>query len=136
MYDCDHAGGCGVMPQANLVVAIVDDDRRVRESLQSVLESAGYEAATFESAEAFLESATLSSVTCVIADVRLPGLDGTELQRRIRLERRQVPVILITAHDDNDVRRQALRDGAVAFLLKPFDGGELLEHIAQATNYS
>jgi FixJ family two-component response regulator len=57
-------------------------------------------------------------VTCVIADVRLPGMDGTELQRRIRRERRQLPVILITAHDDEDVRQQALRDGAVAFLVK------------------
>jgi FixJ family two-component response regulator len=75
-------------------------------------------------------------VTCVIADVRLSGMDGTELQRRIRRERRQLPVILITAHDDEDVRQQALRDGAVAFLVKPFDGGDLLEHVARATNYS
>ena len=72
-------------------------------------------------------------VTCVIADVRLPGMDGTELQRRIRRERRQLPVIFITAHDDDDVRQQALRDGAVAFLVKPFDGGDLLEHVARAT---
>ena len=72
------------MPQSNLVVATVDDDRRVRESVQSVLESAGYEAVTFESAETFLLSGALSSVSCVIADVRLPGMDGTELQRRIR----------------------------------------------------
>jgi FixJ family two-component response regulator len=76
------------------------------------------------------------SVSCVIADVRLPGMDGTELQRRIRRERRQLPVIFITAHDDDDVRRQALRDGAVAFLVKPFDGGDLLEHVARATNDS
>jgi FixJ family two-component response regulator len=124
------------MPQSSLVVATVDDDRRVRQSVQSVLESAGYEAVTFESAEAFLKSGTLSSVTCVIADVRLPGMDGTELQRRIRRERRQLPVILITAHDDDDVRRRALREGAVAFLIKPFDGGDLLETIARATNYS
>jgi FixJ family two-component response regulator len=124
------------MRQLNLVVAPVDDDRRVRESVQSVLESAGYEALTFESAEAFLESGALSSVTCVIADVRLPGMDGTELQRRIRRERRQLPVIFITAHDDDDVRRQALRDGAVTVLVKPFDGGDLLEHIARAMNYS
>ena len=122
------------MPQSNLVVATVDDDRRVRESVQSVLESAGYEAVTFESAETFLLSGALSSVTCVIADVRLPGMDGTELQRRIRRERRQLPVILITAHDDDDVRQQALRDGAVAFLVKPFDGGDLLEHVARATS--
>lgn len=122
------------MSQVNLVVATVDDDRRVRQSIQSVLESAGYEAVTFESAEDFLASGALPNVRCVIADVRLPGLDGTELQRRIRRERPQLPLILITAHDDDDVRRQALRDGAVAFLVKPFDGGVLLEHIARATN--
>jgi FixJ family two-component response regulator len=124
------------MRQLNLVVATVDDDRRVRESVQSVLESAGYEALTFESAEAFLESGALSSVTCVIADVRLPGMDGTELHRRIRRERRQLPVILISAHDDDGVRQQALLDGAIAFLVKPFDGGDLLEHVARATHDS
>lgn len=122
------------MLQSHPIVATVDDDRRVRESVQSVLESAGYNAVTFESAEAFLQSDALSAATCVIVDVRLPGMDGTELQRRIRVERRQLPVILITAHDDDDVRRQALRDGAVAFLVKPFDGGDLLEYVAGATN--
>jgi FixJ family two-component response regulator len=121
------------MSQSNLLVATVDDDRRVRESVQNVLESAGYETLTFESAETFLLSGALSSVTCVIADVRLPGMDGTELQRLIRRERRQLPVIIITAHDDDGVRQQALREGAVAFLVKPFDGGDLLEHIARAT---
>lgn len=120
--------------EPNLVVATVDDDRRVRESLKSVLESAGYESVSFASAETFLLSGALSRVSCVIADVRLPGLDGIELQRLIRRERRRLPVIFITAHDDHDVRRQALRDGAIAFLVKPFDGGELLEHVARATN--
>ena len=122
------------MPLSNRVVATVDDDRRVRESVQSVLESAGYEAVSFESAETFLLSGVLSTVACVIADVRLPGMDGTELQRQIRRERRLLPVIFITAHDDDDIRRQALRDGAVAFLVKPFDGGDLLEHVDRATN--
>ena len=124
------------MNQSKLVVATVDDDRRVLQSVQSVLESAGYEAVTFDSAEAFLTSGALANVTCVIADVRLPGMNGTELQRRIRRARHQLPVILITAHDDDDVRRQALRDGAVAFLAKPFDGGELLEHVIRATRCS
>jgi FixJ family two-component response regulator len=122
------------MPQANLLVATVDDDRRVRESVQSVLESAGYEALNFESAETFLLSGALSRVACVIADVRLPGMDGTELQRRIRRERRQLAVIFITAHDDNDIRQRALRDGAAAFLVKPFDGGDLLKHVARASS--
>jgi FixJ family two-component response regulator len=122
------------MSRSNPVVATVDDDRRIRESVQSVLESAGYRAVSFASAETFLLSGALSKVACVIADVRLPGMDGTELQRRIRLERRQLPVIIITAHDDHEIRQQALRDGAVTFLVKPFDGGDLLEHVARATN--
>jgi FixJ family two-component response regulator len=97
------------------------------------LESAGYEAVTFESAEAFLDSGVLSNVTCVLADVRLPGIDGIELQRRIRRRRPTLPIIFMTAHDDEDIRQRALRDGAVAFMVKPFDGGELLEHVARAT---
>jgi len=122
------------MRQPSLVVATVDDDRRVRESVRSVLESAGYEAVTFDSAETFLLAGALSRVSCVIADVRLPGMDGTELQRRIRRQQHQLPVIFITAHDDENVRQQALRDGALAFLVKPFDGGDLLELVARATN--
>jgi FixJ family two-component response regulator len=118
----------------NRVVATVDDDRRVRESLQNILESAGYDAVAFESGEAFLQSGALSGVACVVADVRLPGMDGLELQRRLRRDRPGVPIIFITAHDDDDIRRQALREGAVAFLVKPFDGGELLDRIAQTTN--
>jgi FixJ family two-component response regulator len=121
------------MPQSTLLVAAVDDDRRVRESVQSVLESAGYEAVTFDSAEAFLDSGVLARVMCVLADVRLPGIDGIELQRRIRSARSALPVIFMTAHDDDDIRQRALRDGAVAFMVKPFDGGELLEHVARAT---
>ena len=116
-----------------VVIATVDDDRRVRESVQSVLESAGYEAITFESAEAFLLSGALLIVSCVIADVRLPGMGGIELQRRIRRENATLPVIFITAHDDEAIRRQALRDGAAAFLVKPFDGDDLLERVARAT---
>jgi FixJ family two-component response regulator len=122
------------MVPPNRVVAAVDDDRRVRESIQSILESAGYEPVAFESGEAFLASGTLSQVVCVVADVRLPGIDGLELQRRVRRDRPRVPMIFITAHDDDDTRRQALRDGAAAFMIKPFDGEELLEQIARTTN--
>jgi FixJ family two-component response regulator len=70
----------------------------------------------------------------VIADVRLPGLDGLELQRRIRQRRAQLPVIFITAHDDEDIREQAFRDGAAAFMVKPFDAAKLLETIDRAVN--
>jgi FixJ family two-component response regulator len=120
------------MAQRKHLVAAVDDDRRVRESIQSVLESAGYDAALFGSAEEFLESGVLVRTVCVIADVRLPDLQGLELQRRIRQQDAQMPVIFITAHDEDDIRREALRDGAIDVMVKPFDAGQLLEHIDQA----
>ena len=116
------------------VVVAVDDDGRVRASIQSVLESAGYEAVVFASAEAFLESGVLRQATCLLADVRLPGMDGLELQRRIRRARPQLPIIFITAHDDEHIRQQALRDGAVDFLVKPFDAAQLLENIEGVAN--
>src|SRR5262245_42542942 len=122
------------MRPSTSIVAVVDDDRRVRESVQSVLESAGYRTEGYESAEAFLWSGAPSRVACVIADVRLEGIDGAELQRRIRQERPRLAVILITAHDDEEIRRRALRDGVVAVLMKPFDGGGLLELVARVVD--
>ena len=116
------------------VVAAVDDDGRVRASIQSVLESAGYEAVVFASAEAFLESGVLRQATCLLADVRLPGMDGLELQRQIRRARPQLPIIFITAHDDEHIRQQALQDGAVDFLVKPFDAAQLLDSIEGVAN--
>jgi FixJ family two-component response regulator len=116
---------------ASVVVAI-DDDRRVRDSLQSVLESAGYAAELFASAEAFLSSGAIIRAGCAIVDVRLPGMDGLELQRRIRRERPALPVIVVTAHDDDETRRQAMEGGAVAFMVKPFDAAELLERVEAA----
>ena len=120
--------------QSKPVVAAVDDDDRVRASIQSVLESAGYEAVVFASAEAFLESGVLRQATCLLADVRLPGMDGLELQRRIRRARPQLPIIFITAHDDEHIRQQALQDGAVDFLVKPFDAAQLLDSIEGVAN--
>ena len=109
------------MPPSIVVVATVDDDRRVRESVRSVLESAGYEAITFESAETFLFSGALSRVACVIVDVRLPGMDGYEVAAAIRtLERtRRTPIIFMSAEDD---RRTMIRDGAAeTYLRKPLE---------------
>jgi len=114
------------------IVAAVDDDFRVRESLKSLLESAGYAPLVFSSAEEFLQSGTLASATCVITDVRMPGMDGIELQRRIRLERPTLPVILISANYDAEVRQTAIDEGAVDVLYKPFDAADLLK-IIQST---
>src|SRR5580692_9438376 len=91
---------------AKQIVAAVDDDFRVRESLESLLESAGYAPTVFSSAEEFLQSGTLTAATCVITDVRMAGMDGIELQRRIRLEHLALPVVFITAHNCTDEIRQ------------------------------
>jgi FixJ family two-component response regulator len=120
------------MKEAKGIIVTVDDDRRVRDSMQAVMESAGYASVVFASAEEFLQSGTLARTACLIADVRMPGLDGLELQRRIRLERPQLPVIFITAHDDDDIRQQALQGGAVDFMCKPFDPADLLNTIEEA----
>ena len=109
------------------IVAAVDDDFRVRESIESLLESAGYAPVVFSSGEEFLGSGTLANATCVITDVRMPGMDGIELQRRIRLERPTLPVILISARHDAEIRRTAFDGGAVDFLYKPFDAADLLK---------
>jgi len=116
------------------IVAAVDDDFRIRESMASLLESAGYAPVVFSSAEAFLESGTLAAATCVITDVRMPGMDGIELQRRIRRERPALPVILISAHYDAEVRRTAIDEGAVDVLYKPFDATNLLKIIQSAVS--
>jgi FixJ family two-component response regulator len=115
----------------HLVVG-VDDDFRLRESLKSLVESAGYAASVYSSAEEFLQSGTLAGASCLVTDVRMPGMDGVELQRRIRLERPELPVIFISAHQDDEARKRALDDGATKFLYKPFDGAELLRTIEAA----
>jgi FixJ family two-component response regulator len=115
-----------------VVVVAVDDDFRVRESIQSLVESAGYAPQLFSSAEEFLNSGTLAIAACVVTDVRMPGMDGIELQRRIRLERPTLPVIFISAFDHSESRTTALNEGAINFLYKPFDAADLLENIRAA----
>jgi FixJ family two-component response regulator len=114
------------------VVVGVDDDFRVRESVERLAESAGYAHLVFSSAEEFLQSGKLAIANCLITDVRMPGMDGLELQRRIRLERPELPVIFISAHQDDEARKRALDEGATRFLYKPFDGAELLRTIEAA----
>jgi FixJ family two-component response regulator len=115
-----------------VVVVAVDDDFRVRESIESLVESAGYSPQLFSSAEEFLDSGKLAVAACVITDVRMPGIDGLELQRRIRRERPALPVIFISAHNAPETRQIALKEGAADFLLKPFDAGALLDKIRAA----
>ena len=110
----------------------VDDDFRVRESIASLVESAGYTPMVYASAEEFLQSGALAAADCMITDVRMPGIDGLELQRRVRLERPELAVILISAHTDEETRRRALDQGAAGFFYKPFDAVELLGKIERA----
>jgi len=111
---------------------IVDDDESVREALQSLLKSMGLRAEGFVSAEDFLHSAPLPDTTCLILDVRMPGMGGLELQRQLAADERRIPIIFITAHGDEDTRARALQAGAVDFLAKPFSEEALLTavHVA------
>jgi FixJ family two-component response regulator len=111
---------------ARHIVAAVDDDFRVRESIESLVESAGHIPLVFASAEEFLQSDAPESAICLITDVRMPGIDGLELQRRVKLKYPRLPVIFITAHYDNETRQRALSQGAAGFLYKPFDAADLL----------
>jgi FixJ family two-component response regulator len=110
----------------NPVVAVVDDDPRVRESLESLVESAGFTAQVFARGEDFLQKGHLTETSCLITDVRMPGMDGLDLQRRVRLARPELPIIFITAHHDDELERRALAEGAFYFIRKPFDAEELL----------
>jgi FixJ family two-component response regulator len=118
-----------VVARVKTHIVLVDDDRRVQESIVSMVESAGHTTIAFSTGDEFLHSGTLAETACLITDVRMPGMDGLELQRRVRAEYPELPVIFISAHENDDVRRQALAGGAVAFLYKPFDAAELLRII-------
>jgi FixJ family two-component response regulator len=111
---------------AKSIVAVVDDDPRVRESLESLIESTGLTARVFSRAEDFLRGGHLAATNCLITDVRMPGMNGLDLQRNVRLARPDLPVIFISVHHDDEVERSALAEGAAFFIRKPFDAGELL----------
>jgi FixJ family two-component response regulator len=114
------------------MVAVVDDDDLMRNALQGLLKSAGLPARAFASAEEFLNSGHQHQTACLIADIRMPGMSGLELQARLNAERCRIPTIFITAHGDSKMRMQALRAGAVEFLAKPFDDEALLESVRAA----
>jgi FixJ family two-component response regulator len=114
------------------LTAIVDDDKSVQRALQDLIESEGLSALCFGSAEEFLESGVQDEAGCLIADFRMPGISGIELQSRLKADRCRIPIIFITAHGDPKLRAQAIRDGAVEFLTKPFDNIVLLETVHAA----
>ena len=119
-------------PVNSRFVAIVDDDDLMRSALQGLLKAVGLPARAFASAEEFLESGQQHDTACLIADIRMSGMSGLELQATLNAERLRIPTIFITAHGDERMRMQALRAGAVEFLAKPFDNKALLESVRGA----
>ena len=114
------------------LVAVVDDDALIRDALRRLLKASGLGAVSFESAENLLNSGRLPEIACLIADVRMPGMSGLELQAKLKAERCPIPIIFITAHGDTKMRIQAMCDGAVEFLTKPFDNAVLIEMVRSA----
>jgi len=113
-------------------VAIVDDDDSIRSALQGLLKAVGLPAQAFASAEEFLKSGQQHQTACLIADIRMPGMSGLELQAKLNADRCRIPIIFITAHGDAKMRMQALRAGAVEFLANPFNDEALLESVRGA----
>jgi FixJ family two-component response regulator len=115
------------------MVAVVDDDEAFRAALQRLLKSAGFSVRSFASAEDFLDCGGQEHETgCLIADIRMPGMSGLDLQAKLNAEHCPIPIIFITAHGDEQLRLQAMRGGAVKFLAKPFDDAILLESVRVA----
>ena len=114
------------------MVAIVDDDEQVRDAVRDLMEGAGFHALAFASAEEFLNSGEQERTACLIADIRMPGMSGLELQSKLNKDHYRIPIIFITAQGDEKLRMRALRAGAVKFLTKPFDDEVLLEGVRVA----
>jgi FixJ family two-component response regulator len=114
------------------LIAVVDDDAAICEAVQSLLRSMGFRAATFATAQDFLQSGRLPEAACLIVDMRMPRMSGLALQQRLTTAQCPIPIIFITAHGDAETRARALRAGAVAFLDKPFSDEALLRAVQAA----
>ena len=122
------------MDQTSKLIAIIDDDEAMQDSLRDLLEAAGLAARCFGSAEEFLKSDLHCTAACLIVDIRMPKMSGLELQAKLKEEECNLPIIFITAHGDARMRIQAMRQGAVEFLAKPFDHQLLLKRVRSALN--
>jgi FixJ family two-component response regulator len=118
--------------RAPKTVAVVEDDESYRLAIQRLLKSAGFSVQTFACAEDFLGSGWQRETGCIIADIRMPGMAGLDLQAKLNADHCPIPIIFITAHGDEQMRLQAMRGGAVKFLAKPFDAAILLEGVRTA----
>jgi FixJ family two-component response regulator len=116
------------------LIAIIDDDEAMQDSLRDLMEAAGLPARSFGSAEEFLESDLHTRAACLVVDVRMPKMSGLQLQARLKEEDCNIPIIFITAHGDASIRVRAMREGAVEFLAKPFDHHLLLNRVRAAVD--
>jgi len=137
---CPFRDGSTLLPMnighKSRLVAIVDDDESVQRALQDLIESDDLSALCFGSAEQFLDAEARNKAACLIADIRMPGMSGLELQAQLKAERCRIPIIFITAHGDTEMRMRAMREGAVEFLTKPFDDEVLLKAVNAALDRS
>jgi FixJ family two-component response regulator len=117
------------------LISIVDDDNSLRNSLADLIQSIGFRTQGFPSADAFLSSTDARHTACLILDVRMPGMNGLELQRQVVAAGWGIPIIFITSHADDVARERALEAGAVAFLYKPFHEEELVKAIDAALKH-
>ena len=117
---------------ASNLISIVDDDESVRRTTKRLVESFGYRAAVFESAETFLKFGQLNETSCLVVDVQMPGMNGLQLQSHLATEGWSIPIIFISAYGNKQSRRKAMQAGAVAFLEKPFNDEHLLKSIRSA----
>jgi FixJ family two-component response regulator len=120
------------MTDTRLLVSVVDDDESVRESLPDLLKELGFAACAFSSAEEFLESDTVLQTSCLLLDIAMPGMGGPELHLELKRRGIRIPIIFITAHRDEAVRKRVLAQGAVDCLLKPFDDLAVLNALSAA----
>jgi FixJ family two-component response regulator len=128
--------GSSPMATAKRIVFVVDDDVSVRESLELLIDNEGWQPKTFASAQEFLGSPRAVVPSCLLLDISLPGLNGLELQKRVAVERTDMPIIFITGHGDIPKSVQAMKAGAVEFLTKPFNDEVLLTAVRQALERS
>ena len=115
-----------------MLVSIVDDDESVRESLPDLLKELGFATQAFTSGEEFLASEYLPQTKCLVLDIAMPGMSGLDVQRELIIRKQKIPIVFITAHKDETVRRRALEDGAGGYLLKPFSDTALLQALQAA----
>ena len=131
-----HEMGSSPMATAKPIVFVVDDDVWVRESLETLIREEGWQAEAFSSAQQFLDRPRALTPNCLVLDISLPGLNGLELQKRVAVERTDMPIIFITGHGDIPMSVGAMKAGAVEFLTKPFNDEVLLTAIRQALERS